>query len=275
MKTVAIVISAIYNPNTLKLKLNKEELLSLEHLKKHLNNYDKYFMVPDRTNINKYTLKKFRSVKLPKKFYFLKFPERYFGSPQKHSQLLLKKEFYSAFKEYRYILLYHTDALVFSDQLLEWCNSGYDYIAAPWFRPIIGPLSYKKGSSAIVGNGGFSLRNVQKSLRILKRVEATSKRSSNNLWIRRFWFLWAVITGKSHKIWLDAPADNYPFNEDGFWSLEAPKYLETYKNAPYKEALKFAFERFPRRCFATNNRQLPFGCHAWHKYDKDFWLPYL
>lgn len=275
MKTVAIVISPIYTPDSLKLRLTKEELISLDHLRKHLNKYDKYFMVPKEVGLNKHIMAKLRSVKLPEKLRFIKFPKKYFGTPQKHAQLLLTKEFYSTFKEYKFILLYHTDALVFSDQLFEWCKSGYDYIAAPWFRPILGPLSYQKGSSAIVGNGGFSLRNVQKSLRILKKVKSLSKRSSNNLWIRRFWFLWAVITGKSHKIWLNAPADNYPFNEDGFWSLEAPKYLATYKNAPYKEALKFAFERFPRRCFAANNRHLPFGCHAWYKYDKDFWLPYL
>jgi small ligand-binding sensory domain FIST len=26
------------------------------------------------------------------------------------------------------------DCLVFSDQLLAWCNRGYDYVGAPWFK---------------------------------------------------------------------------------------------------------------------------------------------
>lgn len=261
MKTVAILIPAYYKP-----KFSSEELISLEHLEKYLGKYDKYFIVPDNVDVNKKEKKEFR---------FVKFPSKYFPSSKTYNKLLLSEGFYNKFSEYKFILIYQLDALVFSDQLLRWCKSGYDHIAAPWFRPIIGSLSNKKGSSPIVGNGGFCLRNVQKCMKILKRVNKLSRRSSNNLWVRRFWFLWAVASGKSHKIWLDAPADNYPFNEDGFWSLEAPKYLSSYKNAPYEEALKFAFERFPRKCFKLNKGKLPFGCHAWYKYDKEFWLPYI
>lgn len=85
----------------------------------------------------------------------------------------------------------------------------------------------------------------------------------------------AILTGKSHEIWLNAPADQYPFAEDGFWSLEAPKYLKTYRVAPFSEALKFAFERFPSKSFKLNNHNLPFGVHAWKKYDEKFWKPYI
>ena len=261
MKTVAIVIPAFYKP-----RFSAEELISLEHLEKYLGKYDKYFIVPERLNVKKHKRKGFR---------FIKFPNKYFPSPKTYNRLLLSESFYNKFKDYRFVLIYQTDAIVFSNQLLKWCNSGYDYIAAPWFRPIIGSLSHTKGSSAIVGNGGFCLRNVQKSLKILKKVKNLSKRSSSSLWIRRFWFLWAVMTRKSHKIWLNAPADNYPFNEDGFWSLEAPKYLSGFKNTPFKVAIKFAFERFPRKCFELNGGRLPFGCHAWQKYDKGFWVPYI
>ena len=83
------------------------------------------------------------------------------------------------------------------------------------------------------------------------------------------------MLGKSHKIWLNAPADNYPFNEDGFWTLEAPKYDSTYKIAPFKTALQFGFERFPKESFVINHQRLPFGCHAWVKYDRDFWSKYI
>ena len=31
----------------------------------------------------------------------------------------------------------------------------------------------------------------------------------------------------------------------------------------------------PRLCFERNHRQLPFGCHAWARYDGAFWEPHL
>jgi hypothetical protein len=42
-----------------------------------------------------------------------------------------------------------------------------------------------------------------------------------------------------------------------------------------KDALEFAFERYPRKCFKLNNHNLPFGVHAWEKYDKSFWLNHV
>ena len=260
-KTVAIVVPAYYKP-----KFTADELISLKHLKKYLYAYDKYFIVPDNISFHNYREKGFR---------YIKFPKKYFFSAKTYNKLLLKETFYETFAKYEYILIYQLDALVFSDQLEKWCNSGYDYIAAPWFGSKIGWLSHKQGFPANGGNGGFSLRNVKSFLKVLREVKKQIKRASKNSLIHKLWFVEAILLGKSHKIWLNAPANNYPFNEDGFWSLEAPKYLNSYKVAPFKEALKFSFERFPKRCFKLNNNTLPFGCHAWVKYDRSFWLPYL
>jgi len=40
-------------------------------------------------------------------------------------------------------------------------------------------------------------------------------------------------------------------------------------------AVSFSFEVGPRYCFEKNNKMLPFSCHAWAKYDRKFWEPYL
>jgi hypothetical protein len=64
-------------------------------------------------------------------------------------------------------------------------------------------------------------------------------------------------------------------NEDHFWSDEAVKYFPDFKVASIEEGLRFAFEVAPRLCFEMNNRTLPFGCHAWYKFDRTFWEPYL
>jgi hypothetical protein len=258
---IAIIIPAYY-----KSSFSSEELTSLKHLNYYLGKYHKYFIIPDNINVDKYRKSGFN---------YIKFPKYYFTSTKSYNKLLLKETFYKSFIKYKYILIYQLDALVFSDQLLKWCASGYSYISAPWFNSIIAYLSHKKALSSYGGNGGFSLRNVKDSLEVIKYVNKIAKRCTNNSLLQIIWFVVAVILGKSHKIWLNAPADNYPFNEDGFWSLEAPKYLKEYKVAPYKESLQFAFERYPKKCFKNNDNRLPFGCHAWIKYGKTFWNRYL
>ncbi|RMF85103.1 MAG: hypothetical protein D6736_17985, partial [Nitrospinota bacterium] len=64
-------------------------------------------------------------------------------------------------------------------------------------------------------------------------------------------------------------------NEDFFWSDRAIRYHPGFRVAPVEVGLRFAFEAAPRLCFALNDYQLPFGCHAWARYDRAFWEPYL
>ena len=259
-KRVVIIIPT-HRPN-----LTKDDEISLNHLKKYLYKFDTFFVIPKNISSKSFTSSGYKVKKVDNSF---------FGSIRKYSNLLLTKKFYVAFKNYDFMLIYQLDALVFSNQLEKWVNSGYDYIAAPWFRPVIGYLSHKKGCPPTGGNGGFALRNIKKSIKILDIVNKSATRYSKNIIIRKLWFVWAILLGRAHKIWLKAPALDYPFYEDGFWSLEAPKYDSSYKVAPFKEALKFGFERFPRKCFELSSYKLPFGCHAWKRYDEQFWKPYI
>lgn len=247
-------------------KITKGEETSLLQLEKHLERYDRFFLAPDNLTEGEVNRKGYKVVR---------FHKSYFTNRNGYNKLLLQEKFYKAFSNYKFVLIYQLDALVFSDQLLTWVNKGYDYIAAPLFNSIIATMSHKNSSPVTGGNGGFSLRNISKSLEVLKKTTMLSKRKTTSRFVQKLWFLMAVLTGRSHKIWLNAATDNYPFNEDGFWSLEAPKYVSSYRVAPLKESLKFAFDEFPRKCFELNGKKLPFGCHAWEKYDKEFWLPYL
>ncbi len=54
-------------------------------------------------------------------------------------------------------------------------------------------------------------------------------------------------------------------NEDVFWTQLAPKLDKTFRVAEYDVAIRFSFECQPARLFDLNNKQLPFGCHAWEK----------
>lgn len=256
-----VIIIPTHKPN-----LTPDDKISLTHLKKYLGNHDIFFIIPSNISPRAFKSIGFR-VKVVNKHFF--------GSVRRYSNLLLTKKFYEMFKKYDFMLIYQLDALVFSNKIVPWMNSGYDYIAAPWFKPVIGYLSYKRGSPPTGGNGGFCLRNIKKCIRILDIVNASATKTSKNLLIRRLWFLVAILTGKSHEIWLDAPAIDYPFYEDGFWALEAPKYDPGFKVAPFETAIKFAFEKYPAQCFEINDHKLPFGCHAWKRYGEKFWKPYI
>lgn len=256
MKKVAIVIPVFKT-------ITHDEQVSLNHLNKFLRSYDLYLVIPESLDAKRFS--KIRSKKI------IRFASENFTSVQTYSALLITKDFYRPFVSYKYIFIYQLDALVFSDQLNFWCDKGYDYIGAPFFNPMIGGLSYKLGNPISGGNGGFSLRKVSSFIKVIDYAEKLATQGSSNSFIRKLWFIMAVLNGRSHKIWLNAPPKDYPFNEDGFWSYEAVKYYPKFQIAPFKEALRFSFERFPRKCFALNNQKLPFGCHAWAKYDRNFW----
>jgi hypothetical protein len=84
-------------------------------------------------------------------------------------------------------------------------------------------------------------------------------------------FLLDLFT-RNNTFWL---LNSYKGFEDQFWGLVAAKNFRWFKTPSSQEAMKFGFEMQPRKLFELNGRQLPFGCHAWWKYDLEFWRPYI
>lgn len=62
---------------------------------------------------------------------------------------MLTKEFYLRFRQWEYLLIYQLDAYVFQDELMDWCNKGYDYIGAPFLK-LNREVDWNN-----CGNGGF------------------------------------------------------------------------------------------------------------------------
>ena len=146
-KLVAVVV-----PMHDRLELTDDENTSIRHLLHFLGAYDKYALVPNGVDLE-----------LPG-FALKKFNKKYFGSQQANTRLMLSRILYETFIDYQYILVYHLDAVVFSDQLKEWCRTGLDYIGAPWLNLRASP---EQGFSG-VGNGGFSLRKITSFLRVFE-----------------------------------------------------------------------------------------------------------
>lgn len=167
------------------------------------------------------------------KYRSVHFSDKFFCSVSAYNKLMLSKEFYQKFIDYEYILIYQLDAFVFSNQLHRFCQYEYDYIGAPW---LYGMFYYKNPENCVkyVGNGGLSLRKVDSFLHILE--------------------------GYTEETIGD--------NEDLFFSFATERGL---KVAPKEIALQFAFESEVEKCYKLNHRQLPFGCHAWEKYNLQFW----
>lgn len=258
MKTAAVVIP------TYKTSLSQDEQISLRQLLLILPGYDIFYVAPDGLQIGY------------QKFPTISFSPKYFVSADAYSELLVKKEFYLAFKEYEYILLYQLDCLVFSDQLLKWCAKGYDYIGAPWLS---GHGSGYNQAGDAVGNGGFSLRKTSSFLDVLERKEkmkwADFKKMLAGILSFKSQPTFRAWLARAAKAWRSAPFFGHFLTEDYFWSFEAKNYKPDFNIAPVEQALQFAFETDPRYCFERTHGQLPFGCHAWGKWDRQFWVNQL
>jgi hypothetical protein len=265
-KLVAIVI-----PLTKRQELTASEKISLHHLLHHLGAFDKYFIAPRGLGVD--------HPEVQNKY----FSHDYFGSAEAHSKLLLSTLFYKSFAEYNYILIYHLDSLVFSNKLTEWCQKGYDYIAPPWVIHEEAPYAGIPHFEGKVGNGGFSLRRVESFIKVI---------DSNKYFIDpdKYWQQFCKNRSKFKQL-VNLPRKYIKriplFNnakkeiekkitiEDMFWANRGEYYYPKFKIAPVDVALQFAFECVPQYCYQQNNYQLPFGCHAWEKYEKSFWEPFL
>lgn len=235
-------------------EFSEDEQISLTHLLHYLGRYDKFIVKPPRVK-----------AALPG-FQIRNFPARHFQSAQTHGQLQLMRKYYEAFADYEYILIYQIDSLVFADQLETWCQKGYDFIGAPWIKEnMLKRYDYPDA----VGNGGFSLRKVKNFLKVIDRARQTPLELAMNL-MRA-----APSPRNMRQAWQNSAAERTALNEDRFWAFEAKKYYPEFKIPSVAEGLKFAFELNPKKCFELNHKELPFGAHAFGKYDRGFWKPHL
>lgn len=196
-----------------------------------------------------------------------RFARSYFEDIKGYNQLLLSKAFYNAFALFDFMLIHQADVYLFKDELGFWCEKKYDYIGAPWFKPdklnkgilynIWEQLKLSCKPNKVyaqrynkVGNGGLSLRKIGSALMVLDQVDQ-------------------ALLDK----YLQTQGDRY--NEDVFWSLEAPKIMNNYRIPDWQKAMQFAVEFHPAIAFDYLKEELPFGCHAPLKHNPEFWKKYI
>jgi hypothetical protein len=252
--------------------LSEDEEVSMRHLRAHLDHYDKFLLVPQGMGIR---MEGFTVVELDRK---------HFGSAANHNRMLYRTDFWEKFADYEYVLMYHLDALVFSDRLLEWCDQDLDYIGSPFL--ICKDAPWVKVERC--GNGGFALYRVPSVLKVLwNRYHADPSKYLEDHCSRFLAFQSKVLKPlrMAAPSWIKNSApqnlrgqlrkmDRAEVNERGndlFWSDMAKTFFPAFKVGTLEQGLAFSFEMEPRRCLERTGGVMPFGCHAWARYDKAFW----
>ncbi|WP_316830694.1 DUF5672 family protein [Pedobacter aquatilis] len=255
MKKVAVIIPFY------KSDISDYENISLQQCKKILADHDIIIIKPENLALPQIA----KDLPVSKT---VSFHPGFFESISGYNQLMLSGEFYKAFLDYEYILIYQMDCFIFKDELNYWCDQGWDYIGAPWIKKtyhkndislFFSKLKYQFGArfkkfdqnepnqyqlDNRVGNGGFSLRRVSKFYDLSLLMQPIISHYLNS-------------KGNLH-------------NEDVFWSIEVNREKRILNIPDAATALRFAFEVPPVKQEFLNEGLLPFGCHDWDRY-ADYW----
>lgn len=252
-KKLVVVTIPIY-----KKEIDENEKISLTQCFKVLSNYPIVFFAPKSLDVSYY-----ETFCNPLGFFsFERFDDEYFSGIPGYNKLMLSKSFYQRFVDFEYLFIYQLDAFVFRDELAYWCKKGYFYIGAPyifvdldsypikfltkyrallkWFnRKGMGFYSYRH-----VGNGGLSLRHIPKTLQLLT--------------------------------WFRKSADNWTtLMEDNFFCYWGNVFFFYFNLAKEHDALRFSLELDAERSYNFAGKHVPFGVHAFMRYEPNFWIPLI
>jgi hypothetical protein len=231
MKKLVVVAIPIY-----KSILTENEKISLKQLNKILGDkYDIVFIAPKSLN--------FDYGDAYNHFKIERFSDQYFKSTASYSEMLLSVAFYQRFPKYQYMLIYQLDAFVFSDQLEKFCHMKFDYIGAP----IPKAFNLWRSIGCRVGNGGFSLRKIDSTIRLLEN--------------------------KDHILGDHPMKKTFNEIEDLFFAFCGTQKEFNFKVAPVSLAMKFSLEH--SSLLKKLKTKLPFGCHGWYKSNTYIWKPFI
>lgn len=184
---------------------------------------------------------------------------------QGYNEMMMSKEFYDMFIDCKYILICHTDAWIFKDELSEWCAKDYDIVAAPWpLRPRyrMFPLNLyvwcRKMWAAALGK--------------ISRVQMFGRIGNGGLCLRKVVSFSEACERYAKEIAIFNSCHDGMHNEDIFWALIPHEF--SYPDV--KTALSFAYDLKPRLCHELNAFELPMGCHGFmHDSRIGFWTQYI
>jgi hypothetical protein len=208
----------------------------------------------------------------------LRVKPQWMASIKAYNQMMISPLVFNALAGFTHMILHEPDAIVLRDEIDYWCSQPFDYIGAPWFQGWKDPTP--DAPTIGVGNSGFSFYRL-----------ATSRRVTVS-WRR--WYPYSSVA-KDLIQGLSGDRDRLRrgliglgsggllrgahklFDEhcDIFWSFIVPKLDTTFRIPPADIAVQFAWEVLPSRCMKMCRGRLPFGIHAWARYDYEFLRPHF
>jgi hypothetical protein len=208
----------------------------------------------------------------------LRIDPRWMSGRREYNRLMITPLVYDAMADYTHMLVHEPDAIVLRDELEYWCRQPFDYIGAPWFDRYSDALPDARVIGA--GNFGFSLRVVSAARAVL---------ASGGSWYPLRGIVADLLRGAlgdrkglqrglrtlRRAGRLRDAANFYEGNCDSYWAQVVPRRVPEFRVAPPQRAARFSWEVLPRRCQAMTHGALPFGAHAWARYEPGFWLPRL
>lgn len=214
-----------------KKELNLFEKISLRQLVRTLGKYPIYLVQPKTIEINYEELSDC-------KYNVCKFDEWYFQNTGTYSELMLSPFFYEHFLTYKYMLVYQLDCFVFFDGLSEFCDMDYDYVGAPQY--------HGWSDDIVVGNGGLSLRKTDAVLNVTKKYNEIVQEPYFRDFFRKWEDNFFSYCGRKRELGFLVPDISLANTFSTVMDVE-----DGIQNIPVKG--------------------LPFGTHAWHRMNFDFW----
>jgi hypothetical protein len=225
--------------------LDPLEQFSIDHSSGRLSNKIVYFIGPTSLDFSYYK-HRYPNIQI------ITFEDKFFTSIQGYNRLLLNPVFYTRFVQHEFMLILQTDAILLKDDLTYWCREPFDYIGAPWpdGNELFVNLGQFEGANgrrvrAMVGNGGLSLRRINKCIALLQEFPVALD--------------YFVRTGSS---------------EDLFFAFMGQLSRDFVLPNEIKASL-FSLELKPSLYYSMNGGITPMGGHAWWKYDLEFWRKML
>jgi len=199
-----------------------------------------------------------------------RFDDNCFAGIPGYNKLMLSKAFYARFSNYEYILIYQLDAFVFRDELKYWCEFNYDYVAAPHLKK----LKNSPRTETVNQQGiSMSMLSMHKAFfKILKKIGVNKEiREIENggLSLRKVSSCLLLLTLFKKK------SRSWSLNEDTFYFYGFNFFFFLFHLPDERKALSFSFELEPSVAYKLNKHLLPFGCHAFMKYEPNFWASFI
>jgi len=223
-------------------QLDEDELFSVKTSLSNLQGHDIFWVAPKGIDLSFYD----------ENFGFIEpqyFEADYFKNISGYNKLLTSAFFYKTFIDYEFCLICQPDAIVLKPELNKWLATPHDYIGAPWpngyslhINTTRIPIPDGIRCTAFVGNGGLSLRRNQACINLLNEFSDISKS-------------WRV---QGH-------AEDLFF---GFLSTIS----EEFSVPNIITAANFSHDIEPKYLEKLISNRIPFGVHAWSKYDRQHWM---